>query len=313
MNLTNWFVEKTWIKDKGYSYQKEVTAMRPNIPAIVTHTLAGILTLTILFGSVYTVEEGHVGIVKRFSEAKTQVDPGLHFKVPIIDSVEPMEIRTRKNVETLAAATSEQMPITAVVSVNWTVDEASALALYKKYGGLQQFENRILDPRLRSAAKTALPKYKAEGLIKERQAAIGSIQTYLTTSMEGFNVSLDSVQIENIGLPPAYLKSIETKQTAKNLADAEQFNLDKQALEAQRDVNVKTATAAGIKAVSIEKAAAIQREGLAEAAAIKAKAAALRDNPLIVQLTHEQRWNGSLLTTSFGGQGVIVDANSLIK
>lgn len=66
-----------------------------NIP---TKTIAIVILIVIgLFGSIYTVNEGHIGIVKRFSEAKEQVSPGLHFKVPFIDSVEEIEVRTRKN------------------------------------------------------------------------------------------------------------------------------------------------------------------------------------------------------------------------
>ena len=267
---------------------------------ISAYVIIGLVGTMLLLGSIYTIEEGHVGIVKRFGEAKEQVQPGLHGKLPIVDSIEEIEVRTRKNVETLASATAEQMPVTAEVSVNWTVDSTQALSLFKKYGGLDQFENRILDPRLRSASKTAISKYTAEQLIKERNVVINDITTRLTEAMEVFAVSLDSIQIENVGLPPAYLKSIETKQTAKNLADAEAHNLAKQELVAQQDVNIKKATAAGIQAISIEKAAAIEREGLAEAAAIEAKGKALRNNPLIVQLTHEQQWDGQLPTMMLG-------------
>ena len=72
---------------------------------------AVVFCLGLLLSAFYTVEEGHVGIVKTFGEAKSQVDPGLHFKVPFIDTVEEMEVRTRKNVEDMASSTSEQMPI----------------------------------------------------------------------------------------------------------------------------------------------------------------------------------------------------------
>ena len=45
------------------------------------------------------------------------------------------------------------------MSINWTVEKASAMDLFIKYGGLEQFENRILDPKLRSAAKAALAQF----------------------------------------------------------------------------------------------------------------------------------------------------------
>ncbi|HCM48189.1 MAG TPA: hypothetical protein DIS98_12035, partial [Colwellia sp.] len=66
---------------------------------------AAVVTALILWQVPYTIDEGHVGIVKRFGEATTQVNPGLHTKIPFADTVEELEIRTRKNSENLKAST----------------------------------------------------------------------------------------------------------------------------------------------------------------------------------------------------------------
>jgi regulator of protease activity HflC (stomatin/prohibitin superfamily) len=260
--------------------------------------------LILLMGSIYTVNEGHIGIVKRFSEAKEQVNPGLHFKVPFIDSVEEIEVRTRKNEEKMASSTKEQMPVTVSVSVNWTVDKTAALELFRQYGGLTQFESRILDPRFRSATKDVIPQFDAEKLIQDRASAIQAIEANLIEEMKDFPVTVDNIQIENIQLPAKYLTSIETKQTEKNLAAAEEHKLARQNLEAQRDVNTAKAKADGIKLVAIAEAESIRIKGLAEAEAITAKAKALGDNPLIVKLTEAQNWDGKLPTTILGGQNM---------
>jgi len=273
-----------------------------NIP-VGTLSIAA-LVVTGLFGSVYTVNEGHIGIVKRFSEAKKQVSPGLHFKVPIIDSVEEIEVRTRKNEEKMASSTKEQMPVTLIVSVNWTVEKSAALDLYRQYGGLSQFESRILDPRFRSATKDVIPKYDAEQLIQDRASAIQAIESSFIEEMKGFPVSVDNIQIENIVLPKKYLTSIETKQTEKNLAAAEKHKLARQNLEAQRAVNTAKAKADGIELVAIAEAKAIKLKGLAEAEAITAKAKALGNNPLIVKLTEAQNWDGKLPATMLGSQNM---------
>ena len=266
--------------------------------------LLGFVALAIGSMSFYTVEEGHVGIVKHFSEAQAQENPGLRFKVPFMDTVEMIEIRTRKNVEKMTTATSEQMPVSVEVSVNWTVNKEAALDMYRKYGGLSQFEQRILDPRFRAATKEAIPHYTAEHLIQNRSQAIKEIEDMLTEEMAGYPVKVDNVQIENIGLPDNYLKSIEAKQTAKNLADAEKFNLEKQKLEAQRGVNLDQAKADGTRLVASADAEAIRIKGEAEAYAIKVKAQALRDNPLIIQLTQAQSWDGKLPQTMLGSGAV---------
>ncbi|PQJ55090.1 hypothetical protein BTO11_00555 [Psychrosphaera saromensis] len=278
--------------------QKGNEMKKVNIPV---KTIAGILVGVIgVMGSIYTVNEGHIGIVKRFSEAKQQVNPGLHFKIPFIDSVEEIEVRTRKNEERMASSTKEQMPVTISVSVNWTVDKAAALDLFRQYGGLTQFENRILDPRFRSATKDVIPQYDAEKLIQDRAGAIQAIEANLIEEMKSFPVTVDNIQIEDIKLPAKYLTSIETKQTEKNLADAEKHKLARQNLEAQRDVNTAKAKADGIRLVAIAEAESIRIKGLAEAESITAKAKALNNNPLIIKLTEAQNWDGKLPATILG-------------
>ncbi len=265
----------------------------------------GVVSFAVLAGSFFTVEEGHVGIVKRFSEARYQETPGLHFKAPLIDTVEEIEVRTRKNVEKMQSSTSEQMPVTVEASVNWTVDKEAAIDLFRKYGGLNQFEQRILDPRFRSATKSVIPKFTAEQLIQDRATAIAMIEAELIKEMSEFPAKVDNIQIENIILPQKYLTSIETKQTEKNLADAEKFKLDRQNLQAQQLVNTANAEAQSTLVVAKAEAQATEIKGIAEAKAIEAKAKALRDNPLIIQLTQAQIWNGQLPQTVMGGNGAL--------
>jgi regulator of protease activity HflC (stomatin/prohibitin superfamily) len=268
--------------------------------------MAGVLAITALialFMCAYTTEEGHVTIVKRFSEAKEQVGPGLHFKWPFMDTVEHIEVRTRRSQEDMASSTSEQMPVKVSISVNWTLDKSAALDMYRKYGGVTQFEDRILAPKFRSVTKNVIPHYSAESLIQDREKALVEIFAGLEEVLANYPLKVDGVQIENIDLPTKYLASIETKQTEKNLSDAEKFKLDRQALEAQQSVNTERAKADGIKLVAIAESESIRLRGLAEAEAIKAKGLALRDNPLIVELEQAKSWDGKLPSTVMGSSG----------
>ena len=254
--------------------------------------------------SFYTIDSGHVGIVKTWGKAVEQVGAGLHFKVPFQDTVEVIEIRTRKNVEKMPSSSKEQLPLTVEVSANWTVNKSAAMDLFKKYGGLEQFEQRILSPRFRSATKDAIPKFTAEQLIRNRAAAITEIEKRFDKEMAEYPVSMDNVQIENIILPKPYLDSIQQKLNAKNLADAEQHKLDRQRLEAMREVNTADAKAKGIEKVAKADADAIRIKGEAEAKAIQAKAKALQDNPNVISLTQAEKWDGKLPSTVLGGKNL---------
>ncbi|MEM7193337.1 MAG: prohibitin family protein [Pseudomonadota bacterium] len=281
-----------------------------NFKTVLFVLFLGLIGLS-LWQVLFQIEEGHVGIVKRFGEATDQVKPGLHTKIPFVDRVETLEIRTRKNVEKLAAATHEQMPVTADVSINWTVIRDQAFDLYKRYGGLSQFENRILDPKLRSAAKEAISRFKAEEIIQNRGQVIGLIEEGLVKAMEFYPVRVDSAQLENLVLPKKYMQSIETKQTEKNLAAAELHRLERQKLEAQREVNTANALRDAAKAKADGQAYAILKEaeaeaeairlrGNAEAEAIAAKAKALQQSDLLVEYVRAQQWNGQMPSTIMG-------------
>ena len=123
----------TTITEGKDRYGDDIIKRELRLNAMARDIMLGILAIVVLVGSMYTVEEGHVGVVKRFSEAKYQVEPGLHFKIPLADSVEVMEVRTRKNLEeNIPVATAEQMPSHASVSVNWTVNRVEAIDIFKQ-------------------------------------------------------------------------------------------------------------------------------------------------------------------------------------
>ncbi|MYD76960.1 MAG: prohibitin family protein [Gammaproteobacteria bacterium] len=267
---------------------------------IIAAAVLAPVTILVLFLSIYTVNEGHVGIVKRFSKAIEQVDPGLHLKVPFVDSVEVIEVRQRKNSEDLAAATANQLPVTATVSINWTVDKSSAMDLFIRYGGLDQFENRILDPKLRSSAKAAISRFSASEIIRNRQAAVGEIMTEMTNSLEGFPVTVNSPQIENIGLPDTYLEAVQEKERARENAEREKHKLEQQRLIALQAVNSAEANAEAKRLEADAEAYRVITEATAEADAIRLVNEQLSRSPLYVDLVRAKRWDGVLPQTALG-------------
>jgi len=281
------------------------------IKLVILGTIA-ILFAGLIASAIYTVDEGHVGIIKRWGKAIDQVDPGLHFKMPISDKVVEIETRTKKTVEKMSVATSEQMPSEATISVNWTPDKTMILDIYKKYGSLKQFENRILIPKLREAAKAGISKYTAEENINNREKVTQTIKELFLEKMKKYPITINSVQYENIKLPENYIKSIAAKQTAKNERDAEKFRLEKQALEAQRAVNTAKAERDAAKARADGKAYQIEAEAKAnakkirllakaQAEAIKLKALALQNNNALIEYEKAKRWDGKLPNTVMGG------------
>lgn len=283
--------------------------------------IAGVVGAAVIFGglmSIYTVEEGHVGIVKRFGEAVESTSPGVHMKLPLIDTVSEMEVRTRKYQIKMTASTTGktengtvelQMPSTIIISANWNIPRESALEIYKEYGGLKQYEERILDPRVIRATKQIFAKHSIESIISGREIVRNEIASALEEALAGKLAQMSDINIEDVQFGRKIRDAIENKQTAKLDFEAEQYNLNKQNLEAQRSVNTADADSQSIEKRSIAKAAAIEREGLAEANSMKAKAEVLAQNPQLIELIKAERWDGKMPTTLMGGDssGVLLN------
>ena len=285
----------------------------------ITLAVTAVVLLFLILSTVYTVSEGYVGIVKRFGKAINQVGPGIHVKIPIVDTVTNIEVRQRKTIEELQAATEDQLPITAAVSINWTVVRSSTIEMFRQYGNLEQFENRILNPKLRSATKAALSRFPANKLIQERQTVVAEIMGTMTDELAEFPITINSPQLENIELPQRYVDAVEAKETAREEAEREKHVLEQQRLQALQAVNSAKAEAeakklaADAEAYRIQTEATaeanaeayrIQTEATAEANAIEMIAAELADNPDYIRLVTAKNWNGQLPTTTLGPDAV---------
>lgn len=262
-----------------------------------------VVSLFLVLGSIVIVPEGHVGIIKNFGKATRQIDPGLNFKLPFVESVTEIEVRQRKTTETLTAATENQLAITAEVSINWTVDKQSAMELFIQYGGLEQFKSRILTPKLRSSAKAALARFPADQLIRNRNLAVTAIFDEMVESMTAFPVTVNSPQIENIAFPEQYLDAVLEKEKAREAAEREKHNLERQRLIAQQKVNTANAERDATKARADGEAYKIETEATAEANAIEIINAQLAKSGQYVELVKARKWNGELPQTLFTGGG----------
>lgn len=250
--------------------------------------------------SLYTVDEGHVGVVKTWSEATSQVGPGLNFKIPFMQTVEEMEVRQRKFVEELSAATADRLAISASVSLNWTIDKEVALQLFVDYGGLAQFENRILAPKLRNAAKSALGRFTADQMVSERQLVVEEISRQMIEAVKDFPITVNSQQLENFRLPQKYLDAVLAKQEAKENAEREEHLLEQQRLKSLQAVNTAEADKKSKIARAEGEAQAILLKAEAEAGAIELVNEQLSKSGNYVDLVRAKAWDGKLPSTLIG-------------
>ncbi|RME65675.1 MAG: hypothetical protein D6778_05895, partial [Nitrospirae bacterium] len=77
----------------------EFKAIKDRLCSKVPRILAGVFLLVLIYGTFYTIKQDEVGLVLRFGKYIKTASPGLHFKIPFIDTVQKVPIQRQLKAE----------------------------------------------------------------------------------------------------------------------------------------------------------------------------------------------------------------------
>lgn len=284
---------------------------------IIAAAVIGVVAIGAIFGSWYTVDQTERGVLLRNGAVIGTAQPGLGFKVPFIDSVEKISVRTFTYTwDKMNSYSFDQQPADLKISVTLRATPDKVADLYAKFGRLDTAVNQVVNPMVNQQVKIVFGRYTAVKAIQERGTINSAIKEAISETLKyDPMIIIESVQLENIEFSANYLHSIEQRMLAEVEVQKLQQNAEREKVQAQITVTQANAKANAIRAeaqadadatrLSGEaKAANIRVTGEAEAAAIEARAKALGTNPNLVTLVQAERWNGVLPTTMVPGSAV---------
>jgi regulator of protease activity HflC (stomatin/prohibitin superfamily) len=82
--------------------------------------VGGIAALIIFGGSFYTIDQGERGVILRYGAVVGTAEPGLGFKLPMIDTVVKISVQSRAKVyDDVNTYSRDQQPANITISVNY--------------------------------------------------------------------------------------------------------------------------------------------------------------------------------------------------
>lgn len=248
-----------------------------------------------LNGCWYTVDQGERAVLLRWGQAVATEDPGLHFKMPLVEDVVKMSVREQKEDFQTEAYSQDQQPARVQVSVNYRLPENNVLDVYSRLG--ENYPAILIDTQLPRRLKEVFGRFTAQSMIQDRTQLGIEVEKSLEAALDGRGIQIVSVQVEDVAFSQVYETAVENRMSAI----VAQYQAE---AEKQRRITNADAAAYEVKAAADAQAHAIEVQGSAQAAAIKARADALKDNPDLVSLTAAEKWNGQLPTTMIPGGSV---------
>lgn len=127
------------------------------------------LLLFMIFRPWAVVGPGYRGVLVHLGAVQPVVlGEGFHFRAPIIQRVEVVDVRVQKAETDAAAASRDLQTVTSRIALNFHVDPAMANVVFQSIG--RDYKDRVIDPAIQETVKAITARYTAEELITKRQA-----------------------------------------------------------------------------------------------------------------------------------------------
>ena len=200
--------------------------MKKTIFAIVI-----VLILVIgLSGSLYTVREDQYACTFRFSEIVNTTDaPGLHFKVPFVDTVKYFSKATQfYDIPPSEVLTSDKQNMTVDCYILWEISDPQQF--YRALGTTGKAEER-LNAITYNALKNAMGRLAQADIINmndgaERNEIYEGIATTVDNQAVTYGIHVEDVKIKQFDLPDSNLNAVYSRMISERNQMAEKYTAD---------------------------------------------------------------------------------------
>lgn len=216
-------------------------------------------------GSWYTIDGKERGVVLRNGRVVEAAEPGLHFKLPLVDRIE--KISTQHNTlefPRIEAYSQDQQPASLRVSVSYHIPPDQVVNVYTSYANVEGLETRLIARQVPTQIENVFGQYNAVSAVQHRVKLVADVTKALRENVLG-PVEIDSVQVENIDFSDAYEKAISDRMNAEVAVATRNQELEKERVNAKITVTAAQAAADAALAKATAEAQATRRIGSSNA------------------------------------------------
>ncbi len=285
------------------------------MPSTKTNALAvavGLLVVLSLITGLLAyrqVPEGHAGVEKEWGAVTgTTLEPGAHWKVPIMTTVQAVETRPRtytmsategegdrSRADAITVKTINGSSVDVDLTVRYRINSDEADTFVEDWNRERQMEERLIRPTIRTVLRDEASRlqttgtdaiYTQTGRAALEEAALGALRQEFADEP----ITLEAVQIRNIDLPDQIDETLDQKEQAKQQVQVELERVRQEEARAQQKV--------------------VQAE--ADAEAIEIRGEALRENQVVLRQRYIEalkEGNTVYVPTESGGITLTRDVN----
>ncbi|HBT97601.1 MAG TPA: FtsH protease activity modulator HflK [Desulfobulbaceae bacterium] len=227
-----------------------------------------------IYNAFYKINPGEVGVILRLGKFYNETQPGLHMKIPYIDTVTKVDVERTRRLEfgfrdSGAAILSGAQPALEMESLSLTADKnvinVEWIVQYKvsnPYNFLFKIRNveQAIHDASESVTRRIIGNMDFDYVLSNRELLAGNVKQELQKLLDTLNagVSLVTVQFRNINPPdpvkPAFNEVNEADQDMKRLVNEAETVYNKEIPKARGDAKKMVEEAHGYAAARVNTA-----------------------------------------------------------
>ncbi len=188
--------------------------------------LAGTLVVVLLvMSSVYIIPETHRGVLLRFGElVATDIQAGIHFKVPVIDQVSRFDVRVlTTDLPSKQYLTIEKKPLDVDSYLAWRIQDVDQY--YRATGGDEIRARSLLSSRVDNGLRDEFGvRTMYEVVSGQRDELMHTLRDRLTAATEReFGIEVLDIRVKGIELPGSVSDSVFRRMATERGKLAQEF------------------------------------------------------------------------------------------
>lgn len=217
-----------------------------NFGKIAKYAFGTLIFLILFFGSFYTISTGYRGVLTTFGKPSMESKvEGLHFKIPIFQSVEEISVRTTLYTTKADAASKDLQNVYTEIGINYNPNPKDVPILYQTLG--LNYETNVIAPMVQEVVSASTAKFTAEELITKREAIKALIKNTLIKNLNERYLYVTEVSMTDFDFSKSFNDAIEAKVEAEQLKLKAERDLERIIVEKEQKIAQAQAEAESLR------------------------------------------------------------------
>ena len=224
------------MQQKEQSFEMDAAKKAAIIGSLI---IGGILALFLVFGSWFTVSPGEVAVKTRMGKLIGNYGEGLHFKLPMIESIGKFSIQIERTDIKTEAFSKDLQQMNADLAVNHRIQQNTIESVYRNLG--PNYVNNLLNPMVQEILKAITAKYSAEEIIAKRMEVVKELNEIAKAKLIEKEIVITDISIVDLSFKDEFMRAVENKQ----IAEQKSKEAEKLVAKAKQEADQMIATARG--------------------------------------------------------------------